>query len=319
MAAGLPYLEALLRRELAASDGDTSIEKLRHVLFTRRPSGHVAWSPPPPPPPLRRRHGSRPRCSPCSIALGAVELALTAKDATKRAWPADLPSHVEALAASFDGFVEELAAAAPLAAAPSAAAKVKAVADAVWSRLTKGSFSKDLPHAQVLPGLPCPVVLAWPCECGWHTARQAFPDTRMPSRPRTSAARLLLCRCAAAQRRPAGREAAARLRRRGHHDIRAVPGAEPTARRARGPGSGPHASQRGPLLVAAGWRGAAGDLCGSDHGHGSQARPAGGGRRLAGLALHRRPRRAVLAAPGAGGAGHLHQPRHQRGQEGGEL
>lgn len=33
-----------------------------------------------------------------SIALGAVEVALTARDAAKRAWPADLPATVDSLA-----------------------------------------------------------------------------------------------------------------------------------------------------------------------------------------------------------------------------
>lgn len=50
---------------------------------------------------------------------------------------------------AFDGFVAELARSAALAAAPTPATKVKAVADAVWSRLNKGSYSKDLQHAQV--------------------------------------------------------------------------------------------------------------------------------------------------------------------------
>lgn len=84
----------------------------------------------------------------CSIALGAVEVALTPRDQSKAAWPADLPATVEALAAAFDAFVDGVAGNPALAGAPSAAAKVKAVADAVWAKLQKG-YSKDLQHAQV--------------------------------------------------------------------------------------------------------------------------------------------------------------------------
>lgn len=76
-----------------------------------------------------------------------MEVALTQRDAIKRAWPSDLPAAVDALAAAFDGFVAQLAASPALAGPP--AAKVKAVADAVWSKLNKGSYSKDLQHAQV--------------------------------------------------------------------------------------------------------------------------------------------------------------------------
>ena len=78
-----------------------------------------------------------------------MELVLTPKDESKREWPQDLPATVDCLAAAFDQFAEELAGAPALCAAPSAAAKVKAVADAVWSKLQKGSYSKDLQHAQV--------------------------------------------------------------------------------------------------------------------------------------------------------------------------
>ena len=78
-----------------------------------------------------------------------VELALTPKDAAKQAWPANLPAAVEQMAAAFDAFVAELAASPALAAPQPAAAKVKAVADAVWAKLQKGSYSKDLQHAQV--------------------------------------------------------------------------------------------------------------------------------------------------------------------------
>lgn len=77
-----------------------------------------------------------------------VELALTPRDQSKAAWPAELPATVEALAAAFDAFVEGVASSPALAGAASAAAKVKAVADAVWGKLQKG-YSKDLQHAQV--------------------------------------------------------------------------------------------------------------------------------------------------------------------------
>lgn len=76
-----------------------------------------------------------------------MEVALTQRDAAKRAWPADLPATVDALVAVFDGFVAQLATSPALAGPP--AAKIKAVADAVWSKLNKGSYSKDLQHAQV--------------------------------------------------------------------------------------------------------------------------------------------------------------------------
>lgn len=90
----------------------------------------------------------------CSIALGAVELALTPRDQSKAVWPADLPATVDSLAAAFDGFVATLASSPALAAEASAAAKVKAVADAVWAKLQKG-YSKDLQHAQVGCPLGC--------------------------------------------------------------------------------------------------------------------------------------------------------------------
>jgi hypothetical protein len=81
-------------------------------------------------------------------------MALTPKDATKRQWPRDLPSAVAQLEAAFDAIVDGLAAPGGcLLACPSPAAKVKAVADAVWSKLTKGSYSKDLLHAQVSSSL----------------------------------------------------------------------------------------------------------------------------------------------------------------------
>ncbi|KAI7841369.1 hypothetical protein COHA_004987 [Chlorella ohadii] len=106
----LAYLEALLEKELAADAGSSSVERL-------------------------------------SIALGVVELALTPRDQSKAAWPADLPATVEALAAAFDAFVAGLASSPALVGAAAAAAKVKVVADAVWSKLQKG-YSKDLQHAQ---------------------------------------------------------------------------------------------------------------------------------------------------------------------------
>ena len=81
--------------------------------------------------------------------------------------------------------------------------------------------------------------------------------------------------------------------------------------------SHPKAGQRGPLLAAAGRR-AARDDGGGDNRHSRQARAAGGRGCVAGLALHRRLRGAVLAAPGAGCARHLHQPRCDGRQEGGE-
>jgi hypothetical protein len=77
-----------------------------------------------------------------------VEHSLTPRDESKQVWPSDLPGTVAALDAAFEAWVGDLAGAPALAAANSPAAKVKAVADAVWSRLNKGAFSKDLQHAQ---------------------------------------------------------------------------------------------------------------------------------------------------------------------------
>ena len=74
----------------------------------------------------------------CSIALGAVELSLTPKDASKQKWPADLPGTVNQLAAAFEAYVGELAGSVMLQAEAAPAAKVKAVADAVWSKLKQG-------------------------------------------------------------------------------------------------------------------------------------------------------------------------------------
>ena len=107
----------------------------------------------------------------CSIALGAVELSLTPKDASKQKWPADLPGTVNQLAAAFEAYVGELAGSGMLQAEAAPAAKVKAVADAVWSKLNKG-YSKDLQHAQVGS---CAFVMLF-CQC--FTACRAPPDKR---------------------------------------------------------------------------------------------------------------------------------------------
>ena len=183
----LAYLEALLERELAADASSSSVERLRcggraaagaalsaaagaggrsgealrqsvtclaytglaarcmHAIALRKcscpaPAAYRCSMPPTTPPPG-------------SIALGAVELALTPRDQSKASWPADLPATVDSLAAVFDGFVEGLAGSPALAGAPSPAAKVKAVADAVWAKLQKG-YSKDLQHAQVWAAAP---------------------------------------------------------------------------------------------------------------------------------------------------------------------
>jgi hypothetical protein len=82
-----------------------------------------------------------------SIALGAVELSLTSKDVSKQQWPQDLQATVQELDAAFEQWVGDVTTNAALTAAPSTAAKVKAVADGVWSKLNKG-YSKDLQHAQ---------------------------------------------------------------------------------------------------------------------------------------------------------------------------
>lgn len=172
-----------------------------------------------------------------SIALGVVELALTPRDQSKAAWPADLPATVEALAAAFDAFVAGLASSPALTGAASAAAKVKVVADAVWSKLQKG-YSKDLQHAQV--GRRCTF-----CRCVWHVERVAGaslvnkrPSGRMmlaqnwqdmrgthckSMLPRALfAARVQLCR--RAQWRRGGREEAAGLCRRGDHRVQVPAG-----------------------------------------------------------------------------------------------
>lgn len=143
----LGYLTSLLRQELTVAPANSTIERLRCAEAAPTAACHRCHHRLPPlaathPPVFTHR-------TPRSIALGAVELALTPRDQAKTAWPADLPATVDRLAAAFDQFVDELSASPALAAAPSPAAKVKAVADAVWSKLVKGSYSKDLPHAQV--------------------------------------------------------------------------------------------------------------------------------------------------------------------------
>lgn len=130
----LAHLEALLRSELQATPQTSSVERLRWAMHA---SGACAFPPPPPPlpPPLTTtRCAALPPPRPCSIALGAVETALTCRDASQRSWPTDLAARVDELAPAFDGFVESLAAAPALAAASTVAAKVKATADAVWSK-----------------------------------------------------------------------------------------------------------------------------------------------------------------------------------------
>jgi hypothetical protein len=90
-----------------------------------------------------------------SIALGLVEASLTAKDPAQQLWPelSVLEAQVDACAAAVRAFAADQAARLPPPgqSAPSRDASrraaVKAVADAVWSKLT-GSFSKDVPHAQ---------------------------------------------------------------------------------------------------------------------------------------------------------------------------
>ena len=166
----LAYLEALLEKELAADAGSSSVERLRCGRRRRRrcrcrrrrwlrfwtatsDASHAAFMP------LDLR----------SIALGVVELALTPRDQSKAAWPADLPATVEALAAAFDAFVAGLASSPALVGAAAAAAKVKVVADAVWSKLQKG-YSKDLQHAQV--GRRCT------CRCGMLGGRLVFSSRK---------------------------------------------------------------------------------------------------------------------------------------------
>ena len=83
-----------------------------------------------------------------SLALGAVEAALTARVPAQRLWPTALPSSVAALLADFDRWVDDLAAQLAHGATLTARAKITAVADAVWKRLQKG-YAKDLLHAQV--------------------------------------------------------------------------------------------------------------------------------------------------------------------------
>ena len=82
-----------------------------------------------------------------SIALGLCELPLTSKT-QERVPGSELPEQLASLLADFDDWVAalhaQLAAKLPQ---PSARDKVKAIADAVWSKLT-GSFSKDTLHAQ---------------------------------------------------------------------------------------------------------------------------------------------------------------------------
>lgn len=151
----------------------------------------------PPPPPTRTTACS---CTPSasttpsassahSIALGVVELALTPRDQSKAAWPADLPAQVDSLAAAYDAFAEELSASPALAAAASTAAKVKAVADAVWGKLVKGSYSKDLPHAQVGPR-PRPGwagrVGSGPCDVLWPSKAAAAATRFLPAHRRAA-------------------------------------------------------------------------------------------------------------------------------------
>ena len=94
-------------------------------------------------------------CALLSIACGVLESPAHLARSSCVEWPSlqELVQRVEALHGALEAWVAGLAAAlAGLAPPPSARDKVKAVADAVWGKLT-GSFSKDTPHVQHLASL----------------------------------------------------------------------------------------------------------------------------------------------------------------------
>lgn len=76
---------------------------------------------------------------------------------------------------------------------PALQAKVKLVADAVWSKLSAGSFSKDILHAQVLS--PC-WLRCTALRCGART----IPIYTCMAASLGAAARVLFCCHAAAGR-----------------------------------------------------------------------------------------------------------------------
>lgn len=81
-----------------------------------------------------------------SLALGIVESALASKKEEDRIWPLSLQEQVENAFDAFNDFVQLLIAATQ--SLGDSRTKVKAVADGVWSKLEKRSFSKDILHAQ---------------------------------------------------------------------------------------------------------------------------------------------------------------------------
>ncbi|GAB4822004.1 hypothetical protein N2152v2_009050 [Parachlorella kessleri] len=89
----------------------------------------------------------RPDLAKLSIALGLCEAPLTAKQEANQQWPQGLQRHVESSLEVFESFVLQVHQQLHAAGALDSRGKVKAVADAVWSKLT-GSFSKDILHAQ---------------------------------------------------------------------------------------------------------------------------------------------------------------------------
>lgn len=91
----------------------------------------------------RELQSETPNTALLSIVLGALEAPLSRKDA--EAWPEDLPEQVQRHAESFAAWLE--ASTAWLDGGAAGPAKIKAMADAVWSKLQKG-FSKDVLHAQ---------------------------------------------------------------------------------------------------------------------------------------------------------------------------
>ncbi|KAK9839917.1 hypothetical protein WJX74_000318 [Apatococcus lobatus] len=82
-----------------------------------------------------------------SIVLGAVEAPLTVKDTKLQRWPLDLQADIAYATHHLDMFLSEAATNLQKHHCSDTRAKVKMVADLIWSKLT-GVFAKDILHAQ---------------------------------------------------------------------------------------------------------------------------------------------------------------------------
>lgn len=110
-----------------------------------------------------------------SIALGVLEAAGTVKMETLQRFPDNLETTVAELDLRFEGFVAEiqrrLHAGGEAVASPRS--KVKLIADSVWSKLSGGSFSKDVLHAQVR--LQQDGHAAWRCRSSSNSSTVGLP------------------------------------------------------------------------------------------------------------------------------------------------